>query len=332
MGVELRHPWAEVRQITATGGVQEFGRKWARNDYPLLALWEMGVRLAKVPDTDIEEAESRERMRLLAEIGHRHMVTVIGVPHAELLDLGSDLGVVGYEANLTLARFTTRRDALRAARDQSGVAIYFAKILSDQDAHFDGKTFSHFVKSGFTVDELPAYEALIAEAVAQCDIDGITVRVDAGTALAEVAGALQAFRDATTAAVLVSIKLAGSGIATARTDDRETAARAAEAMVLSRAQDGISYLFDTFMDVDRGYCPRHAFIDRHFNPRLPARVFAAMTSLLPGGERFSDLSVDRNAISFSSGARRHCLVTGPRWSGPFLFSRLLAVRELYTIC
>ena len=28
-GVELRHPWAEVRQITATGGVQEFGRKWA---------------------------------------------------------------------------------------------------------------------------------------------------------------------------------------------------------------------------------------------------------------------------------------------------------------
>ena len=47
VGVELRHPWAVAMQITATGGVQEFGRKWARNDYPLLALWEMGVRLVQ---------------------------------------------------------------------------------------------------------------------------------------------------------------------------------------------------------------------------------------------------------------------------------------------
>ena len=53
VGVELRHPWAESKQITATGGVQEFGRKWARNDYPLLALLEMGVRLSKIPDIDL---------------------------------------------------------------------------------------------------------------------------------------------------------------------------------------------------------------------------------------------------------------------------------------
>lgn len=33
IGVELRHPWAESVQITSTGGVQEFGRKWARNDF-----------------------------------------------------------------------------------------------------------------------------------------------------------------------------------------------------------------------------------------------------------------------------------------------------------
>ena len=59
VGVELRHPWAEAMQITATGGVQEFGRKWARNDYPLLALWEMGVRLCKVPDVDVLESPSR---------------------------------------------------------------------------------------------------------------------------------------------------------------------------------------------------------------------------------------------------------------------------------
>ena len=42
-----------VKQITATGGAQEFGRNRARNDYPLLALWEMGVRLCKVPAVDV---------------------------------------------------------------------------------------------------------------------------------------------------------------------------------------------------------------------------------------------------------------------------------------
>ena len=312
VGVELRHPWAEVRQITATGGVQEFGRKWARNDYPLLALWEMGVRLAKVPDADIIEDEPRARMRMLAAIGHRHVVTVTGVPHPELMDAAAGLGVSAYEANLTLARFHERRAALRAARAHCGGAIYFAKILCDHDAHFDGKTFNHFVQSGFTVEELPDYKTLDSEAVAHGDIDGITVRVDAGTVLTRIASALQTFREVTAAALLVSIKLAGAGAATARTDDRETAARAAEAMVLSRAQDGIRYVFDTFMDVDRGYYPRHAFIDRHFNPRLPARVFAIMNSLLPGGEGFSELSVHGNALHFHTAAGRRCLVSGER--------------------
>jgi len=58
LGVELRHPWSESMQITATGGVQEFGRKWARNDYPLQALWEMGVRLAKIPEIDLADGRN----------------------------------------------------------------------------------------------------------------------------------------------------------------------------------------------------------------------------------------------------------------------------------
>ena len=47
-----------------------------------------------------------------------------------------------------------------------------------------------------------------------------------------------------------------------------------EAIALSQASDRVSYVFDTFMDVDRGYYPRHAFIDRRFDPRDAARMFA----------------------------------------------------------
>ena len=58
-------------------------------------------------------------------------------------------------------------------------------------------------------------------------------------------------------------------------------------MVLSRCGPDVLYVFDTFMDVDRGYYPRDAFIDRRFNPRPPARVFTALASLFPGDDRFT---------------------------------------------
>lgn len=52
--------------------------------------------------------------------------------------------------------------------------------------------------------------------------------------------------------------------------------KAAQALVLSRCGDGVRYVFDTFMDVDRGYYPRRAFIDRRFNPRPAAGVFTLL--------------------------------------------------------
>ena len=287
-GVELRHPWAEVMQITATGGVQEFGRKRARNDYPLLALWEMGVRLGKVPDVDVLETEPRERMRLMARIGHRYVVTAIGAPReAVLTAAGDDTGVFAFETNLTLERFAHHRDTLRAVRERSGAEIFLAKILTDQEARISGRTFSHFVKSGFTVEELAIHRDLIAGALERGEIDGVTVRLDFREPLPPAARRIREFAAGTGARVLVSLKLSGPGVATARTGDRETAARAAQAMVLSRCGPDILYVFDTFMDVDRGYYPRDAFIDRRFNPRPAAGVFTALASLFPGRESFT---------------------------------------------
>ena len=314
VGVELRHPWAEVMQITATGGVQEFGRKWARNDYPLLALWEMGVRLAKVPDVDVLESEPRERMRLMARIGHRYVVTVIGAPRPAVVEAaGADMGVFAWEANLTLERFERRRDGLRAVRETSGAEVFLAKILTDQEARVSGATFSHFVKSGFTVEELARYRELIAGAVERGEIDGVTVRIEFGEALPEAARRMRTFSEETGARVLASLKLSGPGVATARTGDRKTAARAAQAMVLSRCGPDVLYVFDTFMDVDRGYCPRDAFIDRRFNPRPAAGVFTALASLFPGREPFTPLDPGSDeVVDFEHAGGRYRLVCGRR--------------------
>ena len=133
--------------------------------------------------------------------------------------------------------------------------VFLAKILTDQEVHFDGKTFSHFVQSGFTVEEAERRRALIADAVGRGEIDGVTVRVEIGESLPAAARRLRAFGADTGAQFLVSLKLHGPNVAIARTGDRETAARAAQALVLSRCGSGVRYVFDTFMDVDPGVLP-----------------------------------------------------------------------------
>jgi 3',5'-cyclic AMP phosphodiesterase CpdA len=325
VGVELRHPWAESMQISATGGVQEFGRKWARNDYPLLALWEMGARLSKVPDIDLAEDESRSRMQLLARIGHRFLVTTIGAPGERLRALPlAELGVSGFETNFTLARFAQARDDLVALRQRTGCAVWWSKILTfDDDARFDGQHFSHFVKAGFSLDELDAREALVREALAAGAIDGITVRIESTQPLAPAARALHAFAARLDCRILASLKTSGASLAAEAADDRALVARTAQAMLLSKAGTRVQFVFDTFMDVDRGYYPRHGFIDRRYDPRPAAKAWACINALFsaaaqveidasPGDDRGGDPGSDSApALAFTAQGRRWRLVTAP---------------------
>ena len=281
IGVELRHPWTESMQIASTGGIQEFGRKWARNDYPLLAMWEMGLRLAKVPEIDVRESESRARMNLQSRLGQQFLVTSLGSPKPAVMALNlAAAGVSGFEINATTAGFEKQLATIRGLRDQFSGRLFYSRIHSDSDSHFDGKHFTHFIKAGFTVDELKQLSQVVVNALRARDIDGITVRVEAGESLVSVAEEIIKFAGTENCHVLVSLKLAGSNIAQMRSADSTLLAVAAQAMVFSQASERVSYVFDTFMDVDRGYFPRQAFIDRRFNPRPSARAFATLNAVL----------------------------------------------------
>lgn len=314
VGVELRHPWAESMQITATGGVQEFGRKWARNDYPLLALWEMGARLSKVPDLDLAEEESRDRMKLQARLGHHYVVTTLGAPKSALLAHDPvGCGVAAFEVNATLDGFERQRGTLRDIRATTKVEIFYSKILTYDGSHYDGKHFSHFVKAGFTLDELEVHRELIVSAHKAGDIDGVTVRLEADQPLIAAGALLMAFHKTTGCRILASLKLSGPSLAIERTDDRGNVASVAQAMILSKASPGILYIYDTFMDVDRGYFPRHAFIDRRFKPRPAATAFTTLTSLLSGAPTIV-LALDdavedaTGSLAFSAGNQRYKLI------------------------
>jgi hypothetical protein len=82
-------------------------------------------------------------------------------------------------------------------------------------------------------------------------------------------------------------------------------------MLFSKSSARVQYIFDTFMDVDRGYYPRQAFIDRQFNPRLAASVFGQLNSILSG---YKQISIDvgqshsRTQISFVADGISHQLI------------------------
>ena len=158
VGVELRHAWAEVMEIPSTGGVQEFGRKPARNDYPVMALWEMGARLLKIPDHDLTNPYTRSRMQILKSVGHTFLTASLGLPREvfiEALAASPDLVEV-IEVNLSAKRLARDLERLRSLRRTTHRPVYWAKLRMHEDAHFDGAQFSHFVKSGLLPGELDA--------------------------------------------------------------------------------------------------------------------------------------------------------------------------------
>lgn len=288
VGVELRHTWTEVAQIPATGGVQEFGRKSARNDYPLLALWEMGAKLSKVTDQDVLDEATNRRMQLLAGMGHRFLLTSLGAPKAALQE--TDLkraGVMGIETNLSTSRFQTSLPRLIAFKEKTNIQVYWCKIHTYDDTHYDGKHFSHFVKSGFTTDDLVAQASVIREALQSKAIDGITVRIESDQHLLDVAPLLHAFAQENNCQIVASLKLNGPSIAQSNDDEAALIEKVCAAMLFSKTTDRVRYVFDTFMDVDRGYYPRRAFIDRQFNPNPAAHVFAHINSIFSNTKKIN---------------------------------------------
>lgn len=315
LGVELRHPWANVVEITSTGGVQEFGRKKVRNDYPLLALFEMGVRLLKVPESDVLDRAVGDRMKLLSRVGHRYVVTCVGMPSPELAAAPlKDQGVRAIEVNLTLKALRQQEDELRELRQRTGLELFISKIQSDEDDHFDGTHFNHFINAGFTLGDLERLRGQFMGWARGKLVDGVSVRIETNESLSLVARELEAFACEAGLKVIASLKTTGPNLVTEGIDDRSLVAKVTQAAILSRASPLVSYIFDNFMDVDRGYFPRRGFIDRRFDPRPAARAYATLNCLLSNAENVSINSSEpavEHTIAFEIGTRRFIALTCP---------------------
>lgn len=302
IAVEMRHPWAEIVEIPCTGGVQEFGRKLARNDYPLMSMWEMGLRTLKIPVQDLRDEQTLRRARLMSDVGHRFVLTSLGLPGAQMLAQARQHGVniAAIEINLNAQALQEAGAALRGLREHTDARLIYCKIRTgDDDAHYDGKHYSHFVNTGLRAAELEAAQSALLPHFAQKNLDGITVRLDWGADLIATHQLLTMRTRDWGVSVNVGVKLADR-LAAANSDDTAIAALVAEACLAARTTNAVSYSFDTYMDVDRGYFPRNGLIDRRYDPRPAGLALAALNALFEGRETGSG-SIER--IAGEAGAR-----------------------------
>ena len=282
VGIDLRHPWAELVEITATGGVQEFERKLARNDYPLLAMWEMGVRKLRIPMQDLLDDRLRARMRLLRDVGHEFIVYSYGLPSEDIFSLLENTPRLVRTFEIVLARrnmaAAVRR--LRQLRERSGASVYLSKLRMHEDAKFDGAKFSHFINHGFVPAEREQLRELMDGDGLRGAVDGFVFRVARRESPWEALGTLAELGKELDVGILAHVRLAGEGPADAHMDDHANACRVAETVFASLLWPDLITCIDTFMDVDRGYFPRSGFIDRRYDLRPAARVYANLHSAL----------------------------------------------------
>jgi 3',5'-cyclic AMP phosphodiesterase CpdA len=279
-GVELRHPWAEIVEIPYNYILDEFVRRKVRNDYSVLAMWEMGIRKVRVPISDLVDPEVRARMEALCAKGFQFTVFSFFPPQGSLLEtlcqyhhLVATLEVI--------VQWDDVRDVipqLRALKERIPARICLSKVIYTQSFSTD---VDQYIRPGFRADEGDAIKAFLAQGVASEVVDGYAFRIgykddpwDESLAIAKLAGEIGCHAS-------VTIQLASDSEAGVVDDDVALAGRVCAATAAASVAEELDVFMDTFVDMDRGYYIRNGLVDRRYNPRLAGRVLAHLSSLLP---------------------------------------------------
>jgi hypothetical protein len=273
LGVELAHPWAETVELPLNYLVDGFVRKRARNDYPMLALWELGIGFVRVPAADLLETATVARIELLRRHGCEIGVLVLGVPDGPLAEcLCARAGLVdALEIVLPAEELPDSGETLRALRDRVSVPVFVSPLETSAGTLEALTKGVYAVRHGFRCDQTGREQTLGALRGA-LGVDGFSFRVTAAEGPSETVSRVAALMQRLGCGACVTVQIAADSPAEAVEDDRVIADRVAEAAAAARKFPHVRVILDTFADVDRGYYVRHGLVDRRYNLRTAGAV------------------------------------------------------------
>lgn len=279
-GFEMRYAWAEETDIPPSGGVDDFVRRRVRNDYPLLALWEMGVRRHLIPVQDMRDERVRGRIAMMRRFGHRFILQSFALPDAAALEaVAAHRGLVDGWMFVMGTDRETGFAAISEAMRRTDLPVYMSRILDGKDIRQSGDKYYHVIAHGFATGEGP----LIAEWAARLPrpLAGAVFRILGPENPAEVIKeAASVARRLGIEAMMYLRQSQNFNPAHHSNDERLALNRVASALFAAIATENVTVYSDTLADVDRGYFRRAGVLDRRFNPKPASLVIRHLHAVL----------------------------------------------------
>lgn len=173
------------------------------------------------------------------------------------------------------------------------------------DANHTGQRFAHIIRHGFSSNDAKSCLDRVGE---NSGLAGIAFRITAHEspwdALQKIATELSVSKLKAT----VRVTLAAVSPAQNLDNDAAIACRTADTMLASWLHsDRLSVFFDTFVDHDRGYFPRHGFVDRFCDSRAAGHVIGNLVEFL------HDMPTGQTTIQASDSIRLIAVNGEPRF-------------------
>jgi hypothetical protein len=283
-GFDMRQNWMEIVEIPPTGGLDEFDRKEVRNDYPLMAIWEMGVRKLRLPLRDLLLAERRQRLRSLQAHGHEFTLFTFGDPsplHRELILAHQDI-FSAWEIGVNWDVLEHIVGGIGEIARQVDLPVYLSRLRSIDEQRTEAGKYYHAINQGFLADDRDQMAALLAREELQGALEGFVFRLTLDQSPWETIAAASSLAAELAVRASVHLRMFGANPAEETADDQQIMSRIAEAMMAAAAHDNVAVYADTLADNDRGYFPRRGVLDRMWNPRSGFHVVRHLNGALDG--------------------------------------------------
>lgn len=285
--VSLKHAWHEAVDLPYNGPMEEYSRKRARNDYTLLRLLQMNITKVRVPLQDLIDPTIRSRVEDYYRAGIRFHFFVLGPPSAlglqairDYADLVCSVEVVSPVAEPELlldsgcislmALLNTLKKPLILSKAHSSAAQSTTSSNGE-------KTFAHSVSNGFMasesqllnqwLDSKPDSGSGSTNTTSDSLINAVVYQLPLEDDIEQTIAHLDASYKSRSESVIINVKFANANPAIANFDDSLILQRFQRIVQTTQSCEKMELHVDTFADIDRGYSPRHGFVDRLFNFR-----------------------------------------------------------------
>jgi predicted phosphodiesterase len=273
LGVTLRHPLAPYAEVPIAW--QSTVRQPVRNDYPLLALVEMGARFVRVPASDVAAASHRERLEVLRDEGLGLVATSTWSSRSTIVaDAGRGAALLaGVEIQYPGATTPDDAciDAIDAVRGTTGLTVSLAPLLPREIV--PGKQHAR-TRIGFHLDELGPLDEVLAARGSR--VDRALCRIDAAQAPWETMTAAHEM------AALGTVGALDWAVEFADRDPVAQVHRAVEALAAAATFDDARVYLEPLIDLDRTMDAPLGLLDRLCNPRPVFHAVRSLNTVLHG--------------------------------------------------